>query len=1120
MIAISDAPQRLAAIDPSVSFIVQAPAGSGKTELLTQRFLALLATVEKPEEILAITFTRKAAAEMRSRLLEALERARGPRPEADHAGRTWDLARAVLDRDLERGWRLQENPGRLGIQTIDSFNASLVRRMPWITRLGAVPRISDDPAILYRRAAERTLARLAGSGREGDAIAHLLRHLDNRLDHLRDLMAGLLGRRDQWMRHLAGRAGEQRRRLLEDSLRRLVEAELRAASGAIPHAIRADLVELAPFAAANLLADGKDGPVVRLRDLEAFPGADAEELPLWKGLAELLLTTEGGLRKAVDKRCGFPADKTEPCVSMKRRMKEVLDWLRDDAQVPVLLGRIRELPPVAYTDEQWRVLSALLDLLPLATAELWLAFREEGTADFAEIALRAQQALQDDGNPTELLLRLDSALRHILIDEFQDTSHLQYALVERLIDGWTPGDGRTLFLVGDPMQSIYRFREAEVGLFLRARARGIGGLALQGLSLSANFRSQSGIVDWVNGAFEEIFPPDEDAARGAVPLARAEAVHSLLEGSAVSVHPRVDRDDEREAQQVVDLVRQARGDFPGEKVAILVRSRTHLAAILPALRAAGISYQAQDIDLLAERPVARDLVSLTRAILHPHDRLSWLSVLRAPWCGLTLSDLHALCGGRAEAIADLVADPDTLGRLSDDGRQRAQRVIAIVTDFAARRGRVGLRALVEGAWLALGGPVLLDGAAMEDAEQVLSLLEGFDEGGDLADLEALDSALLRLYAAPDAKADGGVQVMTVHKAKGLEFDTVIVPGLGRKPRRGDQPLLRWLDHPELGLLLGPIHPKDGAGRDPLYDALGRIEKEKDDLEVRRLLYVAATRAKKRLHLLGHAARNAQGECRPEAGSFLQILWNQVEGLFAALPAEDGGEPEAVPAAPPLLRRLPAGWSPPELRAAPLTHLPQPLNPSELGREDARQLLFSGWEAETARHIGTVAHRYLERIADEGLELWPPERLRKCELPIRRRLGQLGVPLDEMESAAEKVSRALGNVLKSERGRWLLRRRSQAQCEYPLCGVAKGRIVHAVLDRTFVEDGVRWIVDYKMSAPLKAQRTALFLDAEAERYAPQLQLYAALFRALEPGREVKTALYFPLVDGWREVEDES
>ncbi|NCP77771.1 MAG: UvrD-helicase domain-containing protein, partial [Desulfuromonadales bacterium] len=113
-----------------------APAGSGKTELLIQRFLALLSQVERPDRILAMTFTRKAAAEMRNRLLESLAAAEGERPQEAHRAQTFDLARAALEQDRRLGWNLLLNPEILSIQTIDSFNAGLVRKMPWVCRLG------------------------------------------------------------------------------------------------------------------------------------------------------------------------------------------------------------------------------------------------------------------------------------------------------------------------------------------------------------------------------------------------------------------------------------------------------------------------------------------------------------------------------------------------------------------------------------------------------------------------------------------------------------------------------------------------------------------------------------------------------------------------------------------------------------------------------------------------------------------------------------------------------------------------------------------------------------------------------------------------------------------------
>lgn len=170
---VADARVREEALDPARSFIVQAPAGAGKTGLLIQRFLRLLATVRRPEEILAITFTRKAAGEMKRRVLEALQAAAGEAPAdaPENERRTRELARAALARDAECGWRLLENTARLRIQTIDSFNASLTRQMPVLARLGWQPGLVEDARELFHEAAVRTLAALEQGGEDAPAIA-------------------------------------------------------------------------------------------------------------------------------------------------------------------------------------------------------------------------------------------------------------------------------------------------------------------------------------------------------------------------------------------------------------------------------------------------------------------------------------------------------------------------------------------------------------------------------------------------------------------------------------------------------------------------------------------------------------------------------------------------------------------------------------------------------------------------------------------------------------------------------------------------------------------------------------------------------------------------------------
>lgn len=1108
---VSDAEQRRLAIDPRASYIVQAPAGSGKTELLIQRLLGLLAIVEQPREVLAITFTRKAAAEMRNRVFSALTMAAGPRPQQDYAATTWELGRRVLARDRDCGWELLDNPTQLQILTIDSFNASLVRQLPLTSGLGGTPRIEEDPAPHYRLAVRRMLRRLT-TERAGIA-ANLLRHLDNRYDRLAQLLETLLTCRDQWLPLLLRHNPQQRRQMLEQTLCAYAVEQMQRMYDLLPAEVRNDLPLLARYADETLGGDGWNG-LVELAALGRCPLARVDELEAWRGLAGLLLTENGSWRRRPDRRCGFPAG-DGLAAERKALLLTTLDQLESLAGSERQLALLRALPLTRYADEQWSILEALIELLPLAAAELWLVFNEVGAVDFIEVALRALGALGAAEDPTDLLLKLDARLRHILIDEFQDTSRLQWLLLERLTSGWTAGDGRTLFLVGDPMQSIYRFREAEVGLFLRARAKGVGDLRLQGLQLQCNFRSRPDLVDWVNKAFSGMFPLLEDEGLGAVPFAAAGAVREPS-AADVRLHPSFGRDDLAEAEQVVELVRQALAAESGT-VAVLVRARTHLPTILAALRSAGISYQGRDLDPLVDRPAARDVISLTRAILHPGDRLHWLAILRAPWCGLTAADLHAVAGGvssQQQTILERLDDAELATQLSVDGMVRLQRLRESLQGAIAARGRVSLRRLVEGCWLNLGGPCCVDAAGLDDVHRVLSLLEEVDYGGDILSWQQLQERLTRLFADPDPTADGRLQVMTIHKAKGLEFDTVILPGLGRKPRRTEQKILRWLDHPTHGLLLAPLAPADGRSRDPVYDLIGRMEHQKDDYETMRLLYVAATRAREQLHLLGHARIDRQGDPVPEDGSFLSLLWPVCQQFFVRINPVMPTECDVQISSAEGLRRLSVDWKQPEFTP---THFPTVAaahRPSQLHQHNIASFELVDPSADVGRQIGSTLHVWLERLVDAVAQGAVESLLNRAEANVRADLQGPALTGKRLDSAAQTVLLGLRTAANGDRGRWIMSAHEEAACEFPLSGIVAGTLVHAVVDRTFVEQGTRWIIDYKTGSPSGASMSR-FLDAEMTRYASQLELYVRLFQLFEPGRKIRAGLYFPLVDGWIE-----
>ena len=924
---VADFQARNEALNIQESFIMQAPAGSGKTEILTQRVLGLLAHAQTPEEILAITFTRKAAGEMHERIMSALLSATGPEPAKDPAKTRWSLACASLRNSEARGWDILNHGERLQLLTIDALCLRLASSVPLLALMGGTPEIAPDASGLHAEAAERIIHRLEDSIGSADspvqdepsinlsfteafdpalsplaaptplsaALATLLRHLDNRPTVLRDMLVVMLSRRDQWLRHI-NNGQNALREPLEAALASVVGQTLAKACVSIPEGLRSEILRLGRVAANTLREAGESSPILGFESPGASLSSDTSSLSCWHAACELLLTAKGEIRKTVNKKQGFAAGRGA-AAEVKEAMAGLLEALSADEEAAKALRGVSLLPAPVYGDGQWVVLEALLTVLPAAVLELRRVFRLQRKVDYIEVSQAALLALGSVEAPTDLTLHLGYRPCHILIDEFQDTSLSQWNLLERLTAGWTPGDGRTLFVVGDPMQSVYRFREADVALFLKAKNEGIGSLRPTFLGLTCNFRSQANIVDWANEAFAVSFPAAEEAMTGAVPYSPATATQEGSGGCAVAVHPMAAKDDEKEALKAMEIIRSVQAGDAKATIAVLVRARSHAGAIMSALRDARIRYQAQEMDPLAERPCVLDALALTRAVLHLGDKVAWLACLRAPWCGLTLSDLHALVGDeRDKVVLELLGDPARFGAMSADGQARAKRAANILGRTADMKGRMSLRRLIEGAWLALGAPAYLSRGDIQDVQAFFGLLEKEDHGGDLVALDGLEDKLAKLYAGVDPEADGRVQIMTIHKSKGLEFGAVILPGLGKTTRPPESPLLRWLETRDGELLLAPVSAASADEADPVYRLVGQVEKEREENEALRLFYVGATRAKDQLHLIGNAKIDDEGEATPAKGSLLARVWPAVQTAFEGLQAGEGEavlEPEAA-----------------------------------------------------------------------------------------------------------------------------------------------------------------------------------------------------------------------------------
>jgi ATP-dependent helicase/nuclease subunit A len=1127
----ADSDARARAINPARSFLVQAPAGSGKTELLIQRYLRLLAVVKEPEEILAITFTRKAASEMRKRIEEALTNAREDnQPSAPHLLLGYQLACAVIERDRERNWGLADQSSRMRISTIDAVNTQFSRRVPLSAGYTSHNAVLDDTEPLYREAARATLALASPEDEVGRAVASILAHCDNRAETVETLLQSMLQRRDQWDRLIeSGRYDDSDalRELLETNLEQLVQPFIQAAVNAFPEQESSALLQCMRHAGACIAEIDLDSPIRAWESQPAMPGAAIDTLPLWRALATVMLTQSGHWRAKPNKNQGFPVGDAER-KEMKARFTELLQRCADENAFLAALEAVATLPDPRYPDSQWTALLALLKILPLTIANLKLLFAQRGQTDFTEVAQEALAALGDEDAASELRLALDYQIRHILLDEFQDTSQSQFKLIESLTIGWESDPDRSLFLVGDPMQSIYGFRAAEVGLFLEAKNHGIGSIKPQFLQLQTNFRSERPVIEWFNQVFENVFPQEEESVIGAVPFAASEAFGDGTDNGGVEWHPIPDGAPDKESEEIVAIVESVAGahNNKGEphSVGILVRSRRHATRIAQLFRKRKIAFIAPDLERMDEQPVVLDLTALTRALTHPADRLAWLACLRAPWCGLTLADLCALAAPDHKTdIESLLGDETALGRLSDDGRKRLARCVPLLRAGSDRRGSMPLRDLVESVWLQLGGPAtVLEESDLELADHYFEYLGTLEITADCID----GAELLQRLGERAITRRGGkphVQIMTMHKAKGLEFDTVILPGLASRTRTSSKPLVLFDElastEDRKPMVIAPIKSVDQQS-DAIYDLLWAFEKRKEALEQDRLLYVATTRAKQNLHLFAQLDMDEEGGLRaPANNTLLARLWPVVaediehaaarSGLqvnASRADSTDSHEPEWGEVH---IRRIALDWSAP---------MPEPSCGVLLAdgeRQENADVEFE-WATTGSKHVGSVVHRWLQQIAEEGVEAWDSERIERAQPALRRALRRLGIGRDELDSAAASTVTALQNTLADEHGRWILSSYTEAANEMPVTTNEDELWRNHIIDRTFVtDDGVRWIIDYKTGRHLGGNLAA-FLESEQQRYRPQLRRYREALAAIDD-RPIKTALYFPLLQVLHEVD---
>ena len=1047
----NDEGKRNLALNENQSFIVQAPAGSGKTELLTQRYLKLLSVSNNPENVIVMTFTKKAVNELTNRVIDSLKLTIHPRPEEPHKQKTFDLAVAVMNRSSKEQWQILDMPQRLKISTIDALSNLITNRYPSADQI--VPkRIMEQQWEIqqaYKKAAEQTLLAI-NDDEYKNIIGSVLLHLDNNIEKFYRLIIQMLSKRDQWLTRLY--SGEPLNPdLLKESASKIIVEHLRALE-----------IEAKKHLNEDFFSTIKLNSFTEYSQIKEVPGSSIKNLEEWRSICSLCLTKDKW-RKTVNAKNGFSKDLKE----QKKRFISLLEKLNSNDLLRELLYGVMLLPDVNLPKEQSTIMYDISQVLKLCVAQLKVIFNNEQACDYIEISLQADDALDDREGISDIALHLDYKINHILIDEFQDTSSTQFSLIKKLINNWQNNTNKTIFLVGDPMQSIYRFRESQVGLFLQVKEYGIADIKPKFLQLNQNFRSTKSLVDENNKIFSSIFPKIENIYNGAIGYSYSNSELNIENDNPISIYPFGFNQRYEEAQRVVEIIKDTISYPASCEVAVLVRNRSHLEDIAPLLKSQGIDFEALKTRPLRDHLFTRDLLALTGSIIHLGDKLAWLSVLRAPWCGLLLKDLLILSESESKVIFEQLFDSEIISKLSIDGQVRASHLAAIMSNVIANIGRFSFVELLEFAIYKLIPNSEINTQETVIIEQYMKIINECESKQSL-NIENIKSMLDELYTP---SISSKVKLMTIHESKGLEFDTVIIPGLGRRPQNDKPPIIHIKEFADSSLLVAPTKSYLEIDDSNTYKYLKDIDSKQDKHEIMRLLYVAMTRAKSKVHLLGSVNKSNKANSK----TFLELLLNYYRHKYDSLSIQPNININANKMAPKFERYSTLQYFDNSVEN----------NYQKIDHQFTFERLYKSL-------LGTLIHKYLE-LAD----LSPDKN------SVSKDLVRIGMPSNKINESADFIIEMLNKVKQDNIFKWLFKPRDSALVEAEF--FAEERSI--IIDRMFVEDDILWVIDYKTAIPFEGESLSEFQSRQKREHTDQLSFYKNTLAEIYDN-DIKCAIYCP------------
>lgn len=987
------------------SFIVQAPAGSGKTELLTQRYLKLLKISNSADEILAVTFTNKAAEEMKNRIIGYLLHDSKPKNTL-----TKKLITEVKKEYKKRDIKLEDMVGNLKIMTIDSLNLNIVKSIPLMTRFGFDSIIDSDVEELIKEVIYDFIYKDDTSSQ----IHTILESLNITYYTFENFLYELVKNREFWMYDLFGKHNE----FLDLDSYILNEQ--------------------------NLITN-KLNKLFKIQINESFSLNDM------KICFDEIYTSAKTIRKKIK------------LTTQNDEIRSKLESLVKNNELPEyeLIEKEHYFLQINHNDDS-KLINELKPILKSICASLKIKFNESNRVDFSEISQQAHYALKNEDGFTDISNYMGIKFSHLLIDEFQDINFNQLRLFQYLINSWGPEN--TIFCVGDPMQSIYRFRKSEVGIFMDVIKNGFMNFKLEHIILSTNNRSSSHIINWFNAKFSKIFNMVNDVDLGSINYQECKSPLNNIAGE-VKLIPFITEKDHKSDECESELIVQNILKSKHPTIAIIARSKTHLKPIVSYIKQHyqnEIPINAIELESLYNHQCIQDILILTLAMNNFANRTYWVGLLRSPLCGITLNDTHILLNKNHEDSVWVILNSDQTNQLSADGLTRINRLIKFVKKYQKKIYLNNWHELINKLWFELGGvKTLFKKNDFNLIEKYLTILR--IHGSNNIDEDKLIKEIKESMVSSYGLGEKTVSFLTIHKSKGLEFDHVIIPGLNKLNRNPAKSLINY-DSSTKGSIFSIL--KNDSKKFSLHGYHGLKNKSKDFNELKRVLYVACTRAKSQLDLI---AQVDEILTKPKKNSLIDFLWNDFKTI----------KPIKIKSKKALKN---FGTFKPRHVQLPICEMKD----DEITPEKKIKLEQFNFKKEYSNNeiiTGIIIHKYLELFHAKSISLSFNLKIFLDQMIKEQNLennNSINIIMKNVETSIDRLHN-------SKDGSILTKQYINDQSEYKISYQHDDQLHHYRIDRTFlINPDERWIIDYKF------HNNDDNLKKIIQAYSKQLDKYADFF----------------------------